>query len=64
MITFENLTAMRERIKELEREGFKCTRSANNARYYSKNADHRVVLTSGEVKRGNPDFRRGGGAGS
>ena len=58
MITFENLAAMRERIKELEREGFKCNGAAHNARYYSKNADHRVVLNDGTVKRGQPSHRQ------
>ena len=58
MITFENLKMMQQRIKELEREGFKCTGSAPNAKYFSKNADHRVVLNDGTVKRGHPIHRQ------
>lgn len=62
MITFENLNMMRQRIRELERDGFVKTGAAGNAVYFSKGADHRVVTNTGVVKRGQPGFRNNGGA--
>lgn len=58
MITITNLKMMSQRIKELEREGFKCVGSTPSAKYFSKNADHRVVTNTGVVKRGQPNYRK------
>ena len=58
-MTFENLTKMREEIRKLKNDGFVCTGKAGNAEYYSKNADHRIVLNNGTVRRGYPEFRVG-----
>ena len=58
MIAFENLNMMRERISELERNGFVRTGAAGNAVYFSKGADHRVVTNTGVVKRGQPSHRQ------
>ena len=54
---FENLIKMNEEIRKLKNDGFVCTGKAGNAEYYSKGADHRVVLMDGTVKRGQPMHR-------
>lgn len=56
-MSFENLAKMNEEIRKLKNDGFVCTGKAGNAEYYSKNADHRVVLNDGTVKRGQPMHR-------
>ena len=51
------LCRMEKEIKQLEAKGFRCDGSAGSAKYYSKGADHRVVLADGAVKRGRPEHR-------
>lgn len=53
----DGLCRMKKEIKRLEAGGFKCDGSAGLAKYYSKGADHRVVLADGTVKRGRPEHR-------
>ena len=57
-MTFENSIKMREEIRKLKNNGFVCTGKAGNAEYYSKNADHRIVMNDGTVRRGIPEFRK------
>ena len=51
------LCRMEKEIKRLEAEGFKFDGAAGSAKYYSKGADHRVVLADGTIKRGRPEYR-------
>lgn len=60
-MSFENLAKMREEIRRLEKSGFVCTGKAGNAEYYTKGADHRIVMNDGAVRRGSPEFRKGNG---
>lgn len=48
---------MNNSVSRLKLEGFKITSRNQEAVYMSKGADHRVVLQSGQVKRGKPMHR-------
>lgn len=48
---------MKNVIHTLKQQGFKVVGTTSDAVYMSKGADHRVVLHSGQVKRGQPMHR-------
>ena len=48
---------MNNSVSRLKMDGFKITSRNQEAVYMSKGADHRVVLQSGQVKRGQPMHR-------
>lgn len=48
---------MNNSVSRLKTDGFKITSRNQEAVYMSKGADHRVVLQSGQVKRGQPMHR-------
>ena len=48
---------MIQSVERLKLEGFKITSRNQEAVYMSREADHRVVLQNGQVKRGQPAHR-------
>lgn len=45
-------------IGQLKTQGFKEYRRTADAVYLSKGPDHRIVMSNGTVKRGQPDHRK------
>ena len=45
------------RVNELKRLGFKVVQKRKDCTYLSLNADHRIVMLDGTVKRGQPEHR-------
>lgn len=50
--------SMEATVKALKGEGFVVTGRTKDAAYMSRNADHRVVLRDGSVRRGQPGHRK------
>lgn len=44
-------------VNELKRQGFVVTSKRRDCTYMALNADHRVVMADGTVKRGQPEHR-------
>lgn len=49
---------MKVRVNELKRQGFKVVQNRKDCTYMALNADHRIVMFDGSIKRGQPDHRR------
>ncbi len=45
-------------VEGLKKQGFVVTGNTADAVYMSRGADHRVVLSSGSVRRGQPGHRK------
>lgn len=45
------------RVNELKRQGFKVVQKRNDCTYMALNADHRIVMADGSIKRGQPKHR-------
>lgn len=45
------------KVNELMRQGFKITEKRRDCTYMALNADHRIVMADGTVKRGQPEHR-------
>lgn len=48
---------MNVRVRELKRQGFVVIEKRKDCTYMALNADHRIVMIDGTVKRGQPDHR-------
>lgn len=48
---------MAARVSELKQQGFKVVQKRKDCTYLSLNADHRIVMLDGTVKRGQPEHR-------
>lgn len=57
IILFEGWS-MNKAVSCLKKEGFVVTGTTDDAVYMSRGADHRVVLPSGSVRRGQPGHRK------
>ena len=45
------------RVNELKRQGFKVVQKRKDCAYMALNADHRIVMIDGSIKRGQPKHR-------
>ncbi len=45
------------KVRELKAQGFMVTDKRKDCTYMSLNADHRVVMADGSIKRGQPQHR-------
>lgn len=48
---------MNIRVRELKRQGFTVVEKRKDCTYMTLNADHRIVMLDGSVKRGQPKHR-------